>query len=116
MAREALIHVGGHPTRCHPYEPREVRAEAPPALVDALVVAAIGRLASAPGGRVSLAALRAELAKLSDDAVTIALLDAERRGAITLESAGEAPPADATWWILGGSRGVLAWARVASPA
>lgn len=90
---------------------QEPRDEAPAALVDALIVAAIGRLASKPGDRVPLTAVRAELAALSDDTVRVALLDAERRGAIVLEADGDAPPDDAAWRIERGERGVLCWAR-----
>lgn len=97
-------------------ESHEPRDEAPAALVDALIVAAIGRLASKPGDRVPLTAVRAELAALSDDAVRVALLDAERRGAIVLEANGDAPPDDAppddaAWRIQRGERGVLCWVR-----
>jgi hypothetical protein len=87
-----------------------VSATTPPILVDAILVAAVQLLGGAAGERVSLDSVRKDFGKLSDDAIALSLLHAERRGVLTLEADPTTPPG--AFSIAATGRGVLGWVRL----
>lgn len=104
---DAWAHVQARTNRERP----GLSGQAPPALVGAIVLDVVRRLAPLPGARVSLDAVRKELATLSDDAAALALLEAERIGAVALEVDDAAQPG--AFCVAPPGRGVIGWVREA---